>query len=336
MAQPLEAAEILVVDGGSTDATRQIIAAYRHRDERIRLVDACPIHSAWTGKAWGLYVGLQSSSSDSEWILCVDADVRASPHLVRSLLQHSERTRVSSFSVATRQRLSGAVEGLIHPALLTTLIYRFGIPGKATRNLHKVMANGQCFLSRRQTLLQTGAFEAAQTSLCEDITIARRLAEAGESVGFYESDGLVEARMYDNWRETWRNWPRSLPMRDQYFGWREWLALISVLLFQALPLPVIVICAITGRFFWLAYGAGALLSLRLGILIGTARAYRSRPWTYWLSPLLDLPAVLKVIASGVARRHCWRGKVYVRRKGGGFELMEREPSGGSADSTRLL
>ncbi len=82
-------------------------------------------------------------------------------------------------------------EALLHPSLLTTLVYRFGIPGKVTRNRHQVLANGQCFISPRETLLKTDAFRAAQLSLCEDVTIARRLAECGEAIGFYESDGLA-------------------------------------------------------------------------------------------------------------------------------------------------
>ena len=69
--------------------------------------------------------------------------------------------------------------------------------------------------------------------------MARRLAECGEAIGFYESDGLVWVRMYEDWHETWRNWPRSLPTRDQYFGWHEATGLLEVLLIQSLPLPLL-------------------------------------------------------------------------------------------------
>lgn len=318
-AQPEEVSEILVIDSGSTDGTQSLVQHYHRRDPRVQLLNATPVDEGWTGKAWGLYFGLLKSRSDCQWILCVDADVKVSPLLVRSLLEHARRTGIAAFSVATRQRLSGVIEGLIHPALLATLVYRFGPPGRATRHVHRVQANGQCFISPRELLLKTEAFLWARSSLCEDITIARRLAECGEAVGFYEADALVEVAMYGHWRETWRNWPRSLAMRDQYFGWREVGGLLRVVLLQALPLAVFLSGWMLRAPWWFLIPSAALLVARIGLLCGMARAYPNRPWSYWLSPLWDLPAALRVIQSTVSRRHTWRGRSYVRRKGGKFE-----------------
>ena len=325
VAQPEEVSEILVVDGGSTDGTPSIVARYSANDARVTLVDASPVDRHWTGKAWGLNLGLQRSDADCQWILCVDADVEAAPQLARSLLAHARKTGIATFSVATLQQLAGKLDALIHPAMLTTLVYRFGAPGKATRNPHKVQANGQCFLSRRAILLRADAFGAARSSLCEDITIARRLAECGEQVGFYEADrGLVNVRMYSDWRETWSNWPRSLPMRDQYFGWREAIGLAGVFLFQALPLPLLVFGLAVGAPLWFLSLTALLSALRIGVLFGVARAYPNRPWTYWLSPLGDLPVVARIIQFALKRRHSWRGRSYIRRAGGTFEPVSRQ------------
>jgi dolichol-phosphate mannosyltransferase len=323
MGQSDAVAEILVVDGGSSDGTQSIVERYGSRDRRVRLIDASPVPSDWTGKAWGLYVGLKNTDAHSPWVLSIDADVRCSPLLVSSLLAHAEGTGISTFSVATRQQLSSLAEALLHPSLLTTLVYRFGIPGKATRNLHQVQANGQCFISPRETLLRNDPFRAAQLSLCEDVTIARRLAECGEAVGFYESDGLVWVRMYEDWQETWRNWPRSLPTRDQYFGWREATGLLEVLLVQSLPLPLLFIAYTVGASGWVV-AVNLILGLtRLGVVMGIARAYEWRPWTYWFSPLLDLPVALRLITSALRRRQVWRGRVYMRRAGGTFEPLDK-------------
>jgi dolichol-phosphate mannosyltransferase len=315
--------EILVVDGGSSDGTQSIVERYGSWDRRVRLIDASPVPSDWTGKAWGLYVGVTSSDPRSKWILCVDADVRCSPLLVSSLLAHAQETGVSTFSVATRQRLSSRADALLHPSLLTTLVYRFGTPGKATRKLHQAQANGQCFMSPRDSLLKTDAFHAAQLSLCEDITVARRLAECGEAVGFYESDGLVWVRMYEGFYETWRNWPRSLPTRDQYFGWRQAAGLLEVLFVQALPLPFLLVAYAMDAPVWIVSVNLALGMTRVGVLRGVARTYERKPWTYWFSPLLDLPVALRLITSALRRRQVWRGRLYVRRAGGTFEALDR-------------
>jgi dolichol-phosphate mannosyltransferase len=311
--RPPEVLEVLVVDGGSVDGTQDLVQHYSARDVRIRLVDASPVPPDWTGKSWGLHVGFQHASAQADWLLCLDADVRPAPALTGSLLAHARRVGVSALSVATSQTLTDPLQALLHPALLTVLVYRFGIPGGATNDPGQVQANGQCFLVRRAVLARTDAFRAASASLCEDVTIARRLAECGERVGFYESDGLVDAAMYSNWHEAWDNWPRSLPMRDRYFGWRGAVGLAEVALVQAVPLILLAANRrLTRSPWWLVALNRVLLLVRLGVLAGTARAYPGRPWTYWLSPLLDAPVAFQLVRSALRTSHSWRGMLYVR------------------------
>src|SRR5689334_19769261 len=121
-----EVSEILVVDGGSCDGTQALVQHYEQQDPRVRLLDAQPIPSGWNGKAWGLQVGLQHAASNSCWILTLDADVRPSPNLAGSLLAYAQQhTSLAALSLATQQDIAGVGQGLLHPALLTTLVYRF-------------------------------------------------------------------------------------------------------------------------------------------------------------------------------------------------------------------
>jgi dolichol-phosphate mannosyltransferase len=308
-----EVTHILVVDGGSVDGTRRSVQTYAAADPRVRLVDAGAIPPDWNGKAWGLQVGLAHAEPTAAWILTIDADVRPAPLLARSLLAHARRTGLTAFSVATLQEIDTAGEAFVHPALLATLIYRFGIPGHASRRVGAVQANGQCFLLRRYLLDELGGFALARDSLCEDVTLARALARTGRLVGFYEAGDLAVCRMYRGGREVWRNWTRSLPLRDRYTRLGSLVGLIEVTLVQALPLPLLLLGR-RGPGRWLVPMNAALLAMRLGILIGAARAYRRRPWPYWLSPLCDLPAAVQLWRSLLRRRHVWRGRVLV---GGG-------------------
>ncbi len=181
------------------------------------------------------------------------------------------------------------------------------------RRVSEVLANGQCFLFRRDVLETIGGFEETRSSVCEDLTIARALVASGYSVGFYEAGDLVSVKMYTDWLDVWRNWTRSLPMRDQFSGMYTSFGWLEVLLVQALPLPLLLFLVATRvRSRWPGVLNSILLAIRFGVLFGTARAYRRRPWAYWLSPLCDLPVAVQLIRSAVQRRHVWRGRVFIR------------------------
>jgi dolichol-phosphate mannosyltransferase len=314
-------ATIVVADGGSSDGTPALVRRYAEEDGRISLVDCAPRPDGWTGKVWNLARGLGAVPADVEWVLGVDADVRPRPGLTAALVAHAEGAGIDALSIATHQTLADAADGLVHPACLATLVYRFGNPGHATNDVATVQANGQCFLARRAALVRTDAFETARASLCEDVTIARALAAHGVRVGFYEAGDLVGCAMYGSGRETWRNWPRSLPMRDHYLGVCGWLGLAEVVLVQAAPLPALVIAILLGLPAPLIALETALVAVRLGVLAGMARAYARRPWTYWLSPLADGPIAVRVVARALGRRHRWRGLVYRHDGAGRFHVV---------------
>jgi dolichol-phosphate mannosyltransferase len=304
--------EILVVDGGSHDATRDVVARYAENDTRVRLVDAAPVPAGWNGKAWGLECGRRALAPNTRWFLGLDADVRPAAHLADALLAFATAEGLDAFSVATRQRFADLGDAIVHPALLTTLVYRYGIPGNRARTLDDVQANGQCFFAARDALDASDAFGRARASRCEDVTTVRALLLAGKRVGFYESDDLVDTAMYANWRETLANWPRSLPMQDRYVGAGGVLGFLEVIFVQALPLSMVLAFALVPPTSAVGRTAralnGVLLLTRLGTLAGTARAYRTVPPAYWLSPLADVAAAVLLVASALRREHTWRGR----------------------------
>ena len=310
-----EVGEIIIVDGGSIDGTQELITAYAQREPRLRLVHAQPIPDDWNGKAWGLHVALQAARSGVQWILTIDADVRPHPGLPATMLRQAQREHLAALSIATMQEIESVGEGLLHPSLLTTLVYRFGMPGKPPRHLHEVQANGQCFLFRRDALTALGGFYHVRHSICEDVTIARMLMRAGHHIAFYEVDDLVSVRMYDGWREMWQNWTRSLPMHDHLSGIHTALGWLEIALVQALPLPLLlVLLLLRVRCRWLLGLNGILTTMRIGVLVGTARAYQKRPWSYWLSPLCDVPVTIQLARKALQRKHYWRGRVLVRQR----------------------
>lgn len=327
-AQPPTVAEILVVDGGSTDRTRDVVAAATANDPRIRWIDASPVPDNWNGKCWGLQRGFEGRDRRAGWVLTIDADVRPGRRLVPSLLAHARREGLDAFSVATSQRISGLTEGVVHPSLLASLVYRYGIPGQSVSNPEAVQANGQCFLARGEVLDRIGGFKAGRHAISEDVTIARELTRHGVPVGFFEPEpgaDLIEVEMYASGRDAWTNWTRSLPMRDERSGWGWWLRMADLTLALGLPLPMMAAGLIAVRrkgHQQTPWGIGlqlngGLMLMRLGVAAGMRRAYRNSTWTYWCSPLVDPLAVIKLWSSAVRRQHTWRGRPVHRGYNGG-------------------
>jgi dolichol-phosphate mannosyltransferase len=312
MEQGPRVTEILVVDGGSADRTLAIARRLPSGDRRVRVLDASPIPDGWNGKAWGLESGARAADPSCVWLLSVDADTRLAPGAAAALVAAAEAQGLDALGVAARQEVPSAALSALHPALLTTLVYRLGAPGRVFSSPSQVQASGQCFLVRRDALERAGGFSAVRRSRCEDVTLARELVAAGLRVGFYELDDLVRVRMYEGWREAWRGWPRSLPLHDRFWGWSGRLGLLEVALVQALPLPLLLLTAGRRPRPRLALAVNsALLGLRLGVLAGTRRAYVRPRWSYWLSPLFDLPAAAALYLSLIRRRQLWRGRPMV-------------------------
>jgi len=308
-------AAIAVVDGGSTDRTREIVATAAARDGRVRFVAAPTAPPGWNNKAWNIAVGV--ADARTPWIGTVDADVRVGPCVLATAVARAERDGLDALSVATKQRLPDAASALLHPALLTTLVYRNGLPNAIAREPSRVLANGQVFVARRGALQRTGAIDEARASRCEDVTIARVLAARGGRVGFFEGDAVV--CMHASWHDCAASWPRSLTLRDAFVSnARLARELAEVILAQALPLPTLLaLVLLRRRARWARASiacAAALVVTRAGVLAGTRRAYVAPSPLYWLSPLADVAAAALLVVSALRRTHRWRGRTLVAER----------------------
>jgi dolichol-phosphate mannosyltransferase len=314
-----EILEILIVDGGSTDGTQGIVQSFMAQEQRLKFVDVSPVPVDAVGKAWGLMQGAARASGD--WLLTLDADTLVAPGLTRSLAAFARREQLDALSVATRQACPGWLQSMLHPAFLTTLVYRFGPPGYATRDARRVMANGQCFFASKAALDASNALHLSLSSLCEDITIARSLAKAGHAVGFFETDVPVEVQMYATAREVWANWPRSLVMRDRHSNGRASLPFAQLILLQAAPLPLLIASLLLGLPIWFTVMQAGLCMFRLGVLLGISGSYTRHAPSFWASPLMDVPVILRLLQAQFQRRLVWRGRVYARGRDGTIKAV---------------
>lgn len=312
-----EVAEIVVVDSRSTDETVAQVEAAAEVDPRFRVEFDDPLPTGWVGRPWALHTGYLRSSSGTEWILDMDADTAPQPGLVAALLQVSEQEQWDLITLAPQFILEYPGESWIQPALLTTLIYRFGAVGPGSGSPDRVMANGQCLWVKKSVLDAVGGHSCSRLSFCDDVTLVRVIAAAGYRVGFLDGSRLVRVRMYTSFGETWREWGRSLDLKDASPPGQVWGDCLFLLAVQGIPLYIVLILLASQVWSWgspLAWGLlglnSFLLTLRLAVLIGIQGSYLQRSWTFWLSPLADPLAVLRILLSAGSRPQMWRGRNY--------------------------
>ncbi len=290
-----QVAEVVVVDDESSDATASVAAA-----NGARVVAGRPLPDGWVGKPWALQQGLDAVAS--EWVVTLDADVVPRPGFVGALVDATTAEVWDVLTVGPRFVLGGRAEQLLHPAMLATIVYRFGAPTGNVRP-RRALANGQCLVARRQRLVQLGGFGAAAGHLTDDIALARTLAAGGARIGFLDGSRLVEVDMHDSLAELWREWGRSLPMADTTRHPQQAADLATVWLAQALPLPRVL------------FGRGtladlSLVALRLGVVAATAASYRRPAPFTWVAPLADVPAATRLTWAAIRPVRRWRGRHY--------------------------
>jgi dolichol-phosphate mannosyltransferase len=289
--------EAIVVDDQSTDATATLARA-----AGATVISGQVLPDGWAGKAWALQQGIEAARS--QWVVTLDADTRPDPLLPTALVARATGDRIDLLTVGGRFDCPTPGSRWLHPAMLTTLVYRFGPPGTSASRPDRTMANGQCMTFERSRFLAAGGMALVRGEVVEDIALARRLASDGWRVGFLDAGELLTVRMFESFEDVWTGWGRSLALPGVETRRRQLVDLAVVAVTQVLPIPRLL----------LRRGDAvdlALAALRLGTLAGTRRAYTRIDAAYWLSPLAD-PLAAVAIGRGIARRgrQTWRGRSY--------------------------
>lgn len=323
-----EVREVIVVDSNSQDGTRDLVKATIEKDPRFRLITDDPLPTDWVGRPWALHNGFLQTSPNSEWFLGMDADTQPAPGLVAGLVKAALDLNYDLVSLSPQFILKYSGESLLQPALLMTLLYRFDPAGVNAQTSERVMANGQCFLCRRSVLEKVNGYTTAKSSFCDDVTLARNIAATGFKVGFLDGAKVLKVRMYEGAAETWKEWGRSLDLKDASSRAQIWGDLWLLASVQGLPLMIVLSLLLLFPHLPVSPSPDLLFSppllllllnlflllIRFLMLLAIAGSYdftqTKGGWLFWLSPIADPLAVLRIFLSAFRTPRQWRGREY--------------------------
>ncbi|HKC70216.1 MAG TPA: glycosyltransferase family 2 protein, partial [Terriglobales bacterium] len=107
--------EIIVVDDGSTDRTRQIAQSFAG----VRVIEASALPHGATGKSNALACGARQARG--QWLLFTDADTVHLPGSLAASVQEAQEHRAALLSYSPQQEVHGFWEKAVMPVVFAEL-----------------------------------------------------------------------------------------------------------------------------------------------------------------------------------------------------------------------
>lgn len=226
--------EVIFVEGGSSDRTREILASF---GPEITLVDEGPLPPGWVGKSWACHRGYLAA--DGDYLLFTDSDTLHSPWSLAAAVSYARAEGIGMLSLSPRTLMRTAWERVILPVafmVFNDLARRRRVNVDTSKYAWGI---GTYLLLRKEDYAKFGGHEAARDKIDEDVWLATLARKNGIKVRLADGSACLSTSMYDSLPSMFEGLTRN------FYGmarrsWSEvWYALGATLFRFFLPFAVL-------------------------------------------------------------------------------------------------
>ena len=198
--------EVIVVDDGSTDRTRQIAASF----PSVELIEAPPLPLGWSGKNNAVTAGARVARG--RWLLFTDADTVHLPASLSRSVTEAEQNRMALLSYSPEQEVHGVLEKAVMPVIFAELAATYCPSQVSDPRSSAAAANGQYLLVSREAYDAVGGHAAIGGSLLEDVALAKKVKQSRRKIFFRYGGDAVRTRMYRSFAQLREGWTKNLAL----------------------------------------------------------------------------------------------------------------------------
>jgi len=198
--------ELLVVDDGSTDRTREIALEF----ENVVVLDPVRLEKGWTGKANACWTAAQRARG--RWLLFTDADTIHEPGNLRRAIHEAEKYNVGALSYSPKQLVSGLWQRSLMPLVFCELALAYPPEKVSNPELRIAAANGQFLLVKREAYRTLGGHASVKGNILEDVELAFLAKRRKVGLRFRYAADALSTRMYRSTGAMIEGWTKNLSL----------------------------------------------------------------------------------------------------------------------------